>query len=97
MVVISSSGFTAGLAALRSADILPYLSRGIQHPDDLVRAQTIGLMESPDEEWDAPEDVLFIDDREDNIRAGIEAGFKGHVFRGAEGAVQALRDHGIAL
>ncbi|WP_440958804.1 HAD family hydrolase [Oceanicaulis sp. LC35] len=45
----------------------------------------------------APEDVLFIDDREDNIRAGIEAGFKGHVFRGAEGAIQAIRDHGIAL
>lgn len=45
----------------------------------------------------APEDVLFIDDREDNIRAGIEAGFKGHVFRGAEGAAKAIRDHGIAL
>lgn len=45
----------------------------------------------------APDDVLFIDDREDNIRAGIEAGFKGHVFRGAEGAAKAIRDHGIAL
>ena len=45
----------------------------------------------------APEDVLFIDDRDDNIRAGIEAGFKGHVFKGAEGAVRALRDHGVDL
>jgi 2-haloacid dehalogenase len=45
----------------------------------------------------APEDVLFIDDRDDNIRAGIEAGFKGHVFKGAEGAVRALREHGVDL
>jgi HAD superfamily hydrolase (TIGR01509 family) len=45
----------------------------------------------------APEDVLFIDDREDNVRAGIEAGFKGHVFKGADGAVTALKDHGFAI
>ena len=45
----------------------------------------------------APEDVLFIDDREDNVRAGIEAGFKGHVFRGAEGAASALRQHGLSI
>jgi len=45
----------------------------------------------------APHDTLFIDDREDNIRAAEAAGFKGHVFKGAEGTIAALRDHGIAL
>jgi len=45
----------------------------------------------------APEDTLFIDDREDNVRAAENAGFKGHVFTGADGAIAALRAHGIAL
>ena len=43
----------------------------------------------------APEDTLFIDDREDNVRAAEAAGFKGHVFAGADGAIAALKAHGV--
>jgi 2-haloacid dehalogenase len=45
----------------------------------------------------APEDVLFLDDRPDNIEAAIKAGFKGHVFDGAPGAIAALRAHGLSI
>lgn len=45
----------------------------------------------------APADVLFLDDRPDNIEAAINAGFKGHVFDGAPGAIAALRAHGLSI
>lgn len=37
-----------------------------------------------------PEDVLFVDDRADNVRAARELGLQGHVFTSPEGLLAAL-------
>jgi putative hydrolase of the HAD superfamily len=42
----------------------------------------------------APADVLFVDDREDNVAAARAAGLRGLLFTGAADLRAALRGHG---
>ncbi|RED17268.1 HAD family hydrolase [Parasphingopyxis lamellibrachiae] len=42
-----------------------------------------------------PGEALFIDDREENIRAGEKEGFVGHHFTDADRLAEALRGHGF--
>lgn len=43
----------------------------------------------------APEQAIFIDDREDNVRSAEAVGIRGHVFRGAENLAEDLRGIGL--
>ena len=60
-------------------------------PDPKIYRLAIERLDHP------PEDTLFIDDRAENVRAAEAAGFKGHVFDGAPGAIAALRAHGLPI
>lgn len=44
-----------------------------------------------------PGTALFIDDREDNVRAGEKQGFVGHHFTDADSLAEALRGHGLLV
>lgn len=43
----------------------------------------------------APDRLLFVDDREENIAAARARGWQGHVFRGTEGWAAALAEAGL--
>ncbi|WP_344018870.1 HAD-IA family hydrolase [Pseudonocardia kongjuensis] len=42
-----------------------------------------------------PEQVVFFDDRVDNVRAAVAHGWDAHLWRGAAAAVRLLRDRGV--
>lgn len=44
---------------------------------------------------EAPADCLFVDDRERNVEAALEAGLGAHLFVDAEGTAARLRADGI--
>ena len=44
-----------------------------------------------------PEEVLFIDDREENVAGACEAGLQAIQYRSAFETAQALRDHGLCF
>lgn len=43
----------------------------------------------------APDDVLFVDDREDNVDAATDAGLHGHLFAGADDLRERIRREGV--
>jgi putative hydrolase of the HAD superfamily len=42
-----------------------------------------------------PSAVLFVDDREENVRAAEDVGLRGHVFTGIDGLLEILDGHGV--
>lgn len=69
-------------------DIVVSGDHGVIKPDREIYDITLARMGHPD-----PSDVLFIDDRRDNIEAAETLGFHGHVFTDAAGLERALLDH----
>lgn len=43
----------------------------------------------------APDEVLFVDDREDNVDAATEAGLRAHLFAGAHDLRDRIRSEGV--
>lgn len=42
-----------------------------------------------------PDEVLFVDDREDNVEAAVDAGLRAHLFAGADDLRERLRREGV--
>lgn len=78
-------------AIARFADVIVSGAEGVMKPDLEIYRRTRRRLAEPAGE------VLFIDDREVNVRAGCAAGFLGHVFTGAAAARAVLRAHGLPV
>jgi len=62
---------------------------GICKPDPAIFALLIERLSMPSEQ------VLFVDDREDNLAAARELGIRGHLFHSAAALREDLLRHGI--
>ncbi|MEM7766081.1 MAG: HAD family phosphatase [Pseudomonadota bacterium] len=71
-------------------DVVVSGAEKVAKPDRRIYEITHARMAAP-----APSDVLFIDDRQDNIDAAEAFGFRGHLFTGAAGLEAALERHGV--
>ncbi len=71
-------------------DVIVSGAEGIAKPDPRIYEIAHQRMGAPD-----PADVLFIDDRSNNIEAAVAHGFSGHLFRDATGLEAALMAHGL--
>lgn len=60
-------------------------------PDPAIYARTIDRLPQP------PSEVLFVDDRADNVDAAERAGFMGHHFTGAATLFDDLRARGLTV
>jgi 2-haloacid dehalogenase len=72
-------------------DVVVSGTEGLAKPDPAIYALTVartGLR---------ADELAFVDDREDNVAAAIEAGLDGIVFRGADGVRAALRERGLPV
>ena len=78
-------------ALSRFADVIVSGEEGLVKPDAEIYHRTIARLPF------APSEVLFIDDRADNIAAARNVGFAGHVFTDAETTRAALREHGLPV
>lgn len=62
---------------------------GVAKPSpDVYRRADVEFLTTPDQ-------VIFFDDRNDNVRAARAHGWDAHVWRGAGGALTVLRDRGV--
>lgn len=76
-------------ALTRFRDVIVSGDEGVTKPDPAIYAITrdrIGL---------DPGEVIFLDDREENVRAAREAGFQAELFTGELSARAALRARGL--
>ncbi|MEO1039135.1 MAG: HAD family phosphatase [Pseudomonadota bacterium] len=78
-------------AIARFADVVVSGEEKRVKPDPEIFSRTIERIDEP------AQSVLFIDDRAENIRAGEQAGFIGHVFTSAGAARRAMRAHGLPV
>ncbi len=69
-------------------DIVVSGDHGVIKPAREIYDITLNRMGNPE-----PSEVLFIDDRQENIEAAEALGFHGHVFTDAAGLERALLDH----
>ncbi|MGA5407457.1 HAD family hydrolase [Streptomyces lavendulocolor] len=76
-------------AWLRHFDVRAFSCRtGHAKPDPAAYAWCLRALAAP------PRDVLFVDDREENVAAARAAGLRGVLFTGAAGLRAALREEG---
>lgn len=71
-------------------DVVVSGAEGVVKPDPRIYEIALTRMGHPD-----PKKVFFIDDREENVRAAVALGMRGHVFHGAVGLERALADFGF--
>lgn len=71
-------------------DVVVSGAEGVVKPDPRIYEIALNRMGDPD-----PADVLFIDDRTDNIEAAQALGLRGHVFDGTDGLRGRLNAEGF--
>ena len=71
-------------------DVVVSGAEGVIKPDRRIYEIALSRMENPD-----PGEVLFVDDREDNVDAARALGFAAHHFDTASGLEAALEEHGL--
>ncbi|MFJ8660392.1 HAD family hydrolase [Streptomyces sp. NPDC093795] len=78
-------------AWLQHFDVRAFSCRtGHAKPDPAAYAWCLRALAAP------PRDVLFVDDREENVAAAHAAGLHGVLFTGAADLRTALREHGVS-
>ncbi|MBW0102597.1 HAD-IA family hydrolase [Pseudonocardia sp. KRD291] len=83
-------------AAVRAASWSGPFDRLLFSADVGVAKPSADIYRRADHEFrTAPEQVVFFDDRDDNVRAARAHGWDAHVWRGAAAAMTTLRSRGI--
>lgn len=62
---------------------------GVRKPDPAFYERLCGRIDRE------PDEVLFVDDREDNVEAAVDAGLRAHLFAGADDLRERLRREGV--
>ncbi len=87
---VSEETFSAFAMIRILRDVVVSGRENLIKPDPRIYQLALQRMGGPD-----PGDVLFVDDREDNVLAARALGLKGHVFQGAEGLESDLKAYGL--
>lgn len=83
-------------AAVRSAAWSTPFRRMVFSADVGVAKPSPDIYRRADVEYrTSPDQVIFFDDRTDNVRAAVAHGWDAHVWRGAATALHVLRDRGL--
>ena len=80
-----ADAFLAAQPWLRNLDYLAFSGKiGAAKPDPAAFEHCVTAMHA------APADFLFVDDREENVRAARAVGMSGHIFTGLEGLTRTI-------
>jgi putative hydrolase of the HAD superfamily len=96
MILVSNTNESHADYIARNYNVLDYFDAkifshvvGSLKPDRKIYEAAIAAAGHP------PEALLFIDDREENIRGAEEIGIRAHQFTTAPRLIEALRSHGV--